>query len=121
MRAEFFILVSILLGAAGQIFLKKGMSFLGPLNLELSNFLSTLILILKQPFVLSGIFLYAISTIFWLLALSRVELSYAYPMISIGYVLILIFSWFFLGERFTMMRVFGVLLICAGVFLVLKS
>ncbi|MBC7189068.1 EamA family transporter [Candidatus Aerophobetes bacterium] len=121
MKPEVLVIISVLLGVAGQILLKKGMSLIGPLDVGLSSFIPTLILIFREPFVLSGIFSYAISTIFWLFALSKVQLSYAYPMISIGYILVLLFSWLFLGEKISLVRVFGVLLICMGVFMVLKS
>jgi len=76
---------------------------------------------LTEVFVLLGIFLYLISTIFWLAALSRVDLSYAYPMISIGYVLVLVLSWAIFNERLAFIRIAGVILICFGVLLVSRS
>jgi len=101
--------------------MKRGMSRIGFIPPNLSNLASNLVRILTEPFVLLGLFLYAVSTIFWLIVLSRVDLSYAYPMISIGYVLILVLSWVFLSEHISLVRVLGVLLICGGVFLISRS
>lgn len=121
MRPYVLILVSVFLGALGQVSMKKGMSSLESISLELSTFLTAAVQMISSPFVVLGIFLYALSTIFWLALLSRWDLSYAYPMISISYILVLLFSWMFFQERFGLLRVFGVLLICTGVFLVSRS
>jgi len=121
MKSELLIFISVLLGAFGQLSMKRGMSRIGFISPNLSNLASNLVRILTEPFVLLGLFLYAVSTIFWLIVLSRVDLSYAYPMISIGYVLILVLSWVFLNEHISLVRVLGVLLICGGVFLISRS
>ena len=120
-RPLWLILTSVFLGVVGQLSMKKGMSYLGPISLNLSTLFVNLTRMLTSPFVLFGLFLYAISAVLWLAVLSRVQLSYAYPMISIGYVLILILSWVFLNERLVYLRILGVLLICCGVFLVSRS
>ncbi len=120
-RPLWLILVSVLLGAVGQLSMKKGMSYLGPISLNLSTLFVNLTRMLTSPFVLLGLFLYAISAVLWLAVLSRVQLSYAYPMISIGYVLVLMLSWIFLNERLAYLRILGVLLICCGVFLISRS
>ena len=120
-RPLWLILTSVLLGAVGQLSMKKGMSHLGPVSLNLSTLFVNLTRMLTSPFVLLGLFLYAISAVLWLAVLSRVQLSYAYPMISIGYVLVLMLSWIFLNERLAYLRILGVLLICCGVFLISRS
>ncbi|MBE0477712.1 EamA family transporter [Candidatus Aerophobetes bacterium] len=121
MKSWVLIFISVLLGALGQVCMKSGMSHLGPISLRFSTIFTTIFQMLSSPFVLLGLFLYAVSTIFWLTVLSRLDLSYAYPMISVSYALVLIFSWIFFQERFGLMRFFGVLLICGGVFLVSRS
>ena len=93
----------------------------GEVNLNLGNFLSTVIQIFTRPFVILGLVLYAIGTIFWLTALSKVELSFAYPMLSLGYVLILFLSWILLGEKVSLIRFSGIALICLGLFLIVKT
>lgn len=121
MRPLILIFTSVLLGALGQVSMKKGMMYLGSISLKFSTLFPSLARMLTSPFVLLGIFLYAVSTIFWLTVLSRVDLSYAYPMISISYVLVLILSWVFFNERLAFMRILGILLICGGVFVISRS
>ncbi len=121
MRPLWLIFISVSLGALGQISMKKGMSYLAPISLKHSTLFTSLVQMLTSPFVLLGLFLYAVSTIFWLTVLSRVDLSYAYPMISIGYILVMILSWIFFNERLAFIRILGVLLICSGVLLISRS
>lgn len=68
-----------------------------------------------NPYCLAGLVCYALSTVCWLAILSKVDLSFAYPMISIGYVAVLLMSAFFFGEEVTLLRWLGVLLIGVGI------
>ena len=74
-----------------------------------------------NPYVLGGVGAYGFSSIFWLILLSRVELSYAYPALSIGYVLITLVSAFILGEDVSSLRWLAVAIICVGVILLSRS
>jgi drug/metabolite transporter (DMT)-like permease len=71
--------------------------------------------------VLLGLLCYAISLVFWLGALSRVELSRAYPMLSIGYIAVFIFSGPLLGESMSLLKLLGTLLVVGGLFLVMRG
>jgi drug/metabolite transporter (DMT)-like permease len=73
--------------------------------------------VLGSPLIIFGLLLYGISAIIWLLVLSRVDLSLAYPMLAIGYIFVLLVSLFFLGEKVTLMRWLGTVLIVGGVVL----
>ena len=75
----------------------------------------------SNPFVLGGFGCIFVGSLFWLAVISRVHLSYAYPMLSLSYVLVVAASWLFLGEQITWMRVMGVIVIIAGVSLVFSS
>jgi multidrug transporter EmrE-like cation transporter len=121
MRTFSLIVTSILLGAFGQLSMKKGMAELGAMSVGLSTLTGNIVKILSSPFVLLGLFLYVVSTFFWLAVLSRVELSYAYPMISVGYVVVFILSWLLLQERLPLIRIIGLALICIGVLVVSRS
>jgi drug/metabolite transporter (DMT)-like permease len=77
--------------------------------------------IATSPWVILGLAIYASGTFFWLVALSRVELSFAYPFASLSYVLILAASWAFLGETVSLLRLAGVVTICLGVLIVSQS
>ncbi len=111
------LLIAILLGACGQIALKTGLNRLGvrpaPLVVLRSIFL--------QWQVTAGFLCYALSSLLYLLALSRLELSYAYPMVALSYVVVSVLSWKFLGENVPLMRMIGLAAICAGVIIVALS
>jgi multidrug transporter EmrE-like cation transporter len=104
------ILVGVLLNAAAQLLLKAGTNAM-PLGLRLAI----------EPHILGGLACYVISVVVWVIALSRVPVSIAYPMLSIGYVVNAVAAWYLLGEALTPMRLTGIGIIIAGVFLVARS
>ena len=105
------LLFAIVLGAVGQILLKAGLSRL-PDHPPVSQVLAQ---IFTNGRVAGGFACYAVSSLFYLVALSRMELSYAYPMIALSYVLVAYLSWQFLGERIPAVRILGLGIIIAGV------
>ncbi|QGG49348.1 EamA family transporter [Heliorestis convoluta] len=117
------ILLSIFMGAGGQVLFKLGANKLAfpegaPLGtMAVQGFLQ----IVKNPLILGGFLLFGMSSLLWIVAISKVELSLAYPMVSLGYVLVLFLSWALLGETITLIRISGVLVICLGVFLIAQS
>ncbi|HTO83895.1 MAG TPA: EamA family transporter [Methylomirabilota bacterium] len=74
-----------------------------------------------NPYILGGLFLHAAALGTWLLALRKVDISYAYPFIALGFVLVLGLSSWFLDERLNAARLLGVALIVGGVFCVARS
>ena len=114
------ILVSVFLGAIGQVLVKYGASGL-QLNFAGKYLIESIFSILKNIPVMCGIISYGVSFLLWIKVLSKVELSYAYPMVSMGYVLIMFFSYFIFKENITFMRLFGVVFIIIGVILVARS
>ncbi len=119
--AVIYILISVLTGAVGQVMLKKGMMSLGPLTLTTKDLISTALKIGTNPFVFFGLAIYVGGIIFWLVALSRVDLSFAYPFASLSYVLMMIASWIFFKENITLYRVAGSIVIILGVWLVSRG
>lgn len=116
-----YILIGVLAGAGGQILLKKGMSTMGPLTLTLNQIFIILWRVGTNPYVVIGLGIYVVSTLFWLMALSRVDLSYAYPFTSLGYVVMLTAAWLIFHEGITPLRLLGSLVVCLGVFLISRS
>ena len=113
--------VAILLSVTGELLLKHGVNQLGVLELHADNLVPVFIRVFTNPFVLLGfIFLFG-GSIFWLSMISRVPLSYAYPMLSTSYILVLGASWLFLGEQINPVQIIGVLVIMLGVSLVFWS
>lgn len=110
---------SIGLAAAGQVLMKHGMSIVG--TFPVKELFNKLFVMLFNPFVFIGISLFGISAVIWLVVLSRFELSFVYPMVSIAYILVAIASYFFLGEKITFIRCLGILTICLGVFFISRS
>ncbi len=119
--AVIYILISVLGGAVGQILLKKGMSSMGPITLDLSHLLNTVWRMATNPYVFIGLAIYVTGTVFWLAALSRVNLSFAYPFASLSYVIMLLASWLILDEKISAMRLLGTVVIGLGVFLISRS
>ncbi len=116
-----YILISGVLGVAGQLILKQAMSGLGPLALRPDTIAAIILSLALNPLVLLGLIVYISGTFFWLLALSRVDLSYAYPFASLNYILVTVASWWLLGERPTPMRIAGVVGICVGVWAISRT
>lgn len=110
------IVASVVLGVAGQLALKAGLGRLGPLALGEAGPVGIIRRILSVPTIWGGLAVYGVGTFFWLVALSQVELGYAYPFISLSYVLILLTSWLFFREELSWWRVLGVVAIGVGVF-----
>jgi drug/metabolite transporter (DMT)-like permease len=116
-----YIFISVLLGATGQVLLKKGMLLIGPLTLSITEIGDILLRLVTNLFVMLGLGTYVVSTVIWLVALSRVDLSYAYPFVSLSYVLMLLASWLLLHENLSPIRLLGTFVIVMGVFLVSRS
>jgi drug/metabolite transporter (DMT)-like permease len=110
----------MVLGVAGQLFIKKGLNLLGNINFA-SGIVSSYIKIFFSPLVIIGISVYFLGVFFWLYALSKVDLSFAYPFVSLSYILVLFSSWWLLGEGISLVRWTGVAAVCLGVFLISRS
>ena len=105
-----FILTGVLLNAGAQLLLKAGTNA-EPLGLRLAI----------EPHILAGLACYVVSVVVWVVALSKVPVSMAYPMLSIGYVVNAIAAYYLLGETVTPMRLAGIGVIIVGVFVVARS
>src|SRR5882757_8356640 len=105
-----FILAGVLLNAGAQLLLKAGTNA-RPLGLELAI----------EPHILGGLACYVVSVVLWVVALSKVPVSIAYPMLSIGYIVNAVAAYYLLGESITPMRLVGIGIIIVGVFVVARS
>ncbi len=116
------ILFSVLLNASAQLFLRKGMA---GRKLALHHDLGVLVQdaarIVLDPWVMSGLACYAVSIVAWMAVLSKVHVSYAYPFLSIGYVVVVAAAYFLFREPVGVTKMLGVGLICIGVMLVAKG
>ncbi len=111
----------ILLGFAiittvlSQLLFKEGMLALGSINFSLSSTISLILNVLKNPFLLTGLFFYGISFLLWLIVISRVKLSIAYPITSLNFVLVILASYFLFGEKLSIVQYASTLLIVIGI------
>lgn len=115
------IIFCVLLNTAAQVLLKVGMKAIGHFDFVLSNFWPIFFRILQSPAILGGLFIYVLSVGFWMMALSRVDVSYAYPLSSLGYVFTALAGYFLLQEGLSLSRILGIFVILGGVYLVSKS
>lgn len=120
MKDYLLLIFNVFLTVLGQILLKQGVTTVGRID-SFSEFLSKIWKILINPYVIGGISIYGFTTFVWLVILSRVKLSIAYPMLSLGYVIAIPFSWLFFKESIPRVRVIGAIIICIGVFLVAQG
>ncbi|RZT31410.1 DMT family transporter [Cupriavidus agavae] len=116
-----FIFAGVLLNACAQLLLKAGTNAVGAITLERGTLLATAFRVLTQWPVLAGLTCYVISVGVWIIGLSRVDVSIAYPMLSLGYVVNALAAWYLFGEILGPLRVAGIVLILAGVFLIARS
>ncbi|MBX9962440.1 MAG: 4-amino-4-deoxy-L-arabinose transferase [Burkholderiales bacterium] len=115
------VLTGVLLNAAAQLLLKAGTNAIGHFEYSAANVVPIGLKVAQQPHILGGLACYAISVVVWILALSRVEVSIAYPMLSLGYVVNAAAAYFLFGEDVNAMRMAGIFVIIVGVVLVAKS
>ncbi|MGC9610761.1 MAG: EamA family transporter [Minisyncoccia bacterium] len=90
-------------------------------NFSAMPFLTFLIKSFTAPLVIIGISLYVVSAVLWLMLLSRINLSVAYPALSLSYIVVLLISWFYLKETVSIYQFIGVALIIVGVYLIVKK
>ena len=121
MKNFFLIFCNVILSVIGQLLLKQGMNQVGKIEGHLSEIVIRVLHALSNPFVIGGISVYGSTTLIWLVILSRVKLSVAYPMISLGYIFTILFSWLIFKENVPIHRVLGGFVICIGVYLVSKG
>jgi len=113
------VLISVVLGAFGQVLMKMGLK---EKPIDLTQLASLKLFdTLFQRYVFSGVVLYLLAVLLWFVVLSKAELSFAYPLISIAYIITAVMAVFLFGENITIVRWLGIFLIIGGVFLITRS
>lgn len=105
--------LSIVLGATGQFLFRLGMLHYG--KVTVTGIWGQLGAIIFTPAILIGFMCFGISSLLWLVVISQFELSYAYPLVALGYVIAIFFGAFFLHETLTIPRILGSILILTGI------
>lgn len=115
------ILLAVLLNTIAQLALKAGMERIGYFSFSWNNLLAISLQVISNPFILGGLVCYVLSVVVWLLVLSRVEVSVAYPMVSLAYITTAIAASFFFNEHLSIIRMMGIGVIMAGVYMVART
>jgi multidrug transporter EmrE-like cation transporter len=115
------VLTGVLLNAAAQLLLKAGTNRIGEFAFSLDNVVPIGLKVASSPFVMGGLACYAVSVVVWIMALSRVPVSIAYPMLSIGYIVNAAAAWLLFGESLGAQKLVGIGFIIVGVWLVARS
>jgi multidrug transporter EmrE-like cation transporter len=116
-----FILFTVMTNAAAQLMLKYGMMQLGPLSFAGVNPILKILQIVFSPWIFLGLCTFVISMASHLFVLSKVELSFAYPFLSLAYVAVAVFAYFVFREDLNALRIAGIGFICVGTVLIAQS
>ncbi len=119
MKYIVFILFTVLTNAAAQVMLKQGMLSLGPFTAD--TFIARIFQVVFNPWVFAGLATFVISMVSHLYVLSKVELSFAYPFLSLAYVAVAVFAYFVFHEDLNAWRIAGIGFICVGTILIAQS
>lgn len=115
------IFAGVLLNATAQLALKQGMRQIGHFDFTPASLFAMSWRIGTNGYVVLGLVCYVVSVGVWLLALSRVEVSFAYPMLSVGYIVTAVAAFYLFGEALTPLRVAGIAVIIAGVYMISRT
>ena len=113
------ILVSVLLNCTAQLCIRKGMLLVGETGM--SNMITNLGVMVTNIWLWGAMICYALSILLWMAVLSKVEVSFAYPFLSIGYVVAAVVGYYFFGESLSVIRIVCIVIICIGVYLISRS
>ncbi|WP_076998281.1 multidrug efflux SMR transporter [Variovorax sp. KK3] len=109
------ILAAVLLNSAAQLMLKAGAQSLGTVAFNGASLFSAAWNAATQPWIVLGLCCYFVSAGLWIVALTKVDVTVAYPMLSMGYVIAAVLAWHFFGEALTASRILGISIILVGV------
>lgn len=121
MRTAVYVFACVTMLVAGQVLVKHGLNVKGGFSLSLISFWPELSKLLTSGYVWLGAAVTMSSGLLWMDVLSRKELSFVYPLISLTYVISLIASALIFKESVSLLRWLGVVVICFGVYMVSRS
>ncbi len=121
LAGHLLILGTIAFTVYGQLILKQQMAGLPPLPAGLAAFPELVRLILTRLLIFSGLAAAFVASLFWMAAIQRFPLSYAYPFMSLTYVLVFGLAYVLFGDAMSASKIGGLLLICTGVALIARG
>ncbi len=115
------IFTGVMLNAAAQILMKAGTNAIGHFEFSVGNILPIGWKLATEWHIITALFCYGISVVVWILALSRVPVSIAFPMLSMAYVVNALAAYYLLGEPFSPTKLVGMGVIIVGVIIISRA
>jgi multidrug transporter EmrE-like cation transporter len=115
------LMLGVFLNAMAQLLLKAGTNAVGHFEFNAGNIVPVGMKLALEPHIMAGVACYVVSLVVWIMGLSRVEVSIAYPMLSVGYLLNAVAAWYLFGEAVSVTRLVGIGIIIIGVYIVARS
>ena len=112
---------SVFLCSVAQLLVKKGMTVLGVVSLSFSQCINLVVAVFTNMYLFLGMFCYGVSVLIWMVVLSRVPVSVAYPVSSLGFIVTTVFAYFLFNEMITFNKIMGIGFICLGVYLIFST
>ena len=117
----YFIIITVILNALSQLLLKKGVNSIGSFDLNLSSIFKNFENILLNPYIVGGLILMTLSMLTHLISLSKFDVSFAFPFISLSYIIVFSGGYFLFNEQISIIRLVGLLFIVIGTIFLAKS
>jgi multidrug transporter EmrE-like cation transporter len=117
----FCILAGVALNATAQLLLKAGVNAVGHFDFTRANIVPIGLKLATQLPIIGGLGCYVVSVAVWIVGLSRVDVSIAYPMLSLGYVVNAVAAYYLFGEALSVQRLVGIGIILIGVVVLARS
>ncbi|MFA6972201.1 MAG: SMR family transporter [Gallionella sp.] len=115
------ILTGVMLNAAAQILMKTGTNSVGYFDFSVANIVPIGWKLATEPHIIGAMCCYVLGVVIWILALSRVQVSIAYPLLSLGYVVNAVAAWYLFNESFNPAKVIGMGVIILGVVIISRA
>lgn len=115
------VIISVLFNVIAQLLLKKGVTIFEKLDFSIDTMIKLFVGIFTNIYIFSGMFCFVMSAFLWLFVLTKIQVSIAYPLGSLGYIFTAVLAYFILNEPLTMAKIIGIALICVGVFVLTKA
>lgn len=113
--ALIYVFSTIVLTVYGQLIVKWRVARAGTLPADLAGKVWFMAGLLSDPWIISVLFAAFLAALSWMAAMSKLDLSYAYPFMSLAFVLVMVLSAVFFREAVTLPKVLGMVLVVAGI------
>lgn len=121
MQGYVLVIISVLFNVIAQLLLKKGVTIFEKLDFSIDTMIKLFVGIFTNIYIFSGMFCFVMSAFLWLFVLTKIQVSIAYPLGSLGYIFTAVLAYFILNEPLTMAKIIGIALICVGVYVLTKA